>query len=65
MDDKMFLKMIDEEITALTLEIKDCVDSLIAVKGLQIGTLQKLRARVIELQVESAPVYGQILGHGI
>jgi len=49
MDDKMFLKMIDEEITALTLEIKDCVDSLIAVKGLQIGTLQKLRARVIEL----------------
>jgi hypothetical protein len=38
--------MINEEITELTLEIKDCADSMVPVKGLQMGTLQKLLHKV-------------------
>ena len=46
MDEIRFVEMINEEITELTLEIKDCADNMVPVKGLQIGTLQKLLHRV-------------------
>ena len=46
MDEIRFVEMINEEITELTLEIKDCADSMVPVKGLQMGTLQKLLHKV-------------------
>ena len=48
MDEVRFVEMIKEEITELTLEIKDCTSSMVPVIGLQLGTLQKLLHRVEE-----------------
>ena len=50
MDEIRFVEMINEEITELTLEIKDCADSMVPVKGLQMGTLQKLLHKAIAKQ---------------
>jgi hypothetical protein len=46
MDEVRFVEIINEEIAELSLEIQDCPDSLVPVKGLQLGTLQKLLRRV-------------------
>ena len=46
MDEIRFVEMINEEIAELSLEIQDCPDSLVPVKGLQMGTLQKLLHKV-------------------
>ena len=48
MDEIRFVEIINEEITELTLEIKDCADNMVPVKGLQMGTLQRLLRRVQE-----------------
>ena len=48
MDELRFIEMINEEVQALTLEMSDCADTMLAVKGLQISSLQSLRNRVME-----------------
>jgi len=48
MDEIRFVEMINEEVQALTLEMSECADTMLAVKGLQISSLQALRNRVME-----------------
>tara|TARA_R110002074_G_scaffold289914_1_gene461732 strand:- start:122 stop:442 length:321 start_codon:yes stop_codon:yes gene_type:complete len=48
MDELRFVEMINEEVQALTLEMSECADTMLAVKGLQISSLQALRNRVME-----------------
>ena len=48
MDEIRFVEMINEDVQALTLEMSDCAGHMVAVKGLQISSLQSLRNRVME-----------------
>tara|TARA_R110002167_G_scaffold11837_6_gene51194 strand:- start:1781 stop:2059 length:279 start_codon:yes stop_codon:yes gene_type:complete len=48
MNELRFVEMINEEVQGLTLEMSECADTMLAVKGLQISSLQALRNRVME-----------------
>ena len=48
MDEIRFIEMINEEVQGLTLEMSKCADTMLAVKGLQISSLQALRNKVME-----------------
>ena len=48
MNELRFVEMINEDVQALTLELGDCAGHMVAVKGLQIASLQSLRNRVME-----------------
>jgi len=48
MNEIRFIEMINEEVQALTLEMSECADTMLAVKGLQISSLQALRNKVME-----------------
>tara|TARA_R110000803_G_scaffold40261_3_gene86777 strand:+ start:1317 stop:1595 length:279 start_codon:yes stop_codon:yes gene_type:complete len=48
MNELRFVEMINEEVQALTLEMSECADTMLAVKGLQISSLQALRNKVME-----------------
>jgi hypothetical protein len=48
MNEIRFIEMINEEVQALTLEMSKCADTMLAVKGLQISSLQALRNKVME-----------------